>query len=92
MEKVTHVPIAREALIDKYPDVFGEHHIRVIAPVNSPTAWISSMVTVPKTNGKLRVCLDPRDLNRAVQRAHYPLPTYRRHCHKTTRLQSIHKN
>ena len=72
MEKVTHVPIAREALIDKYPDVFGEHHIRVIAPVNSPTAWVSSMVTVPKTNRKLRICLDPRDLNRAVQRAHYP--------------------
>ena len=92
MEKVTHVPIAREALIDKYPDVFGEHHIRVIAPVNSPTAWINSMVTVPKTNGKLCICLDPRDLNRAGQRAHYPRPTYRRHCHKTTRLQSIHKN
>ena len=32
MEKVTHVPIAREALIDKYPDVFGEHQIRVMAP------------------------------------------------------------
>ena len=35
MEKVTHVPITREALIKKYPDVFGdgvgklagEHHI-----------------------------------------------------------------
>ena len=37
MEKVTHVPITREALIEKYPDVFGdgvgklagEHHIRL---------------------------------------------------------------
>ena len=47
----------------------------VIAPVISLTAWISSMVTVPKKNGKLPICLDPKDLNRAVQREHYPLPT-----------------
>lgn len=47
----------------------------VIAPVTSPTAWISSMVTVLKKNGKLHICLDPKDLNRAVQREHYPLPT-----------------
>ena len=47
----------------------------VIAPVTSPTAWISSMVTVRKKNGKLRICLDPKDLNRAIQREHYPLPT-----------------
>lgn len=33
------------------------------------------MVTVPKKNGKLRICLDPKDLNRAVQREHYPFPT-----------------
>ena len=33
------------------------------------------MVTVTKKNGKLRICLDPRDLNRAIQREHYPLPT-----------------
>ena len=34
------------------------------------------MVAVPKANGaKLRICLDPKDLNRAVQRENYPLPT-----------------
>ena len=47
----------------------------VIAPVTSPTAWISSMVTVPKKNGKLRIYLEPKDLNRAVQREHYPHTT-----------------
>ena len=29
----------------------------------------------PKKDGKLRLCLDPKDLNRAIQREHYPLPT-----------------
>ena len=27
-----------------------------------------------KKNGKLRVCLDPRPLNKALKRAHYPMP------------------
>lgn len=32
-------------------------------------------MVVPKNNGKLRICLDPKDLNRELQREHYPLPT-----------------
>ena len=47
----------------------------IIAAVTTPTAWINSMVVVPKANGKLRICLDPKDLNRAILREHYPLPT-----------------
>ncbi|KAL9964981.1 hypothetical protein ACROYT_G028701 [Oculina patagonica] len=47
----------------------------VIAQVTTPTKWISSMVAVPKKNGKLRICLDPRDLNHAIQRENYQIPT-----------------
>ena len=47
----------------------------VLAPVTEPTPWISSMVIVAKKNGKLRICLDPKDLNKAVRREHYQLPT-----------------
>ena len=47
----------------------------ILAKVTEPTAWVSSVVIVKKPNGKIRVCLDPRDLNRAVKRSHYPLPT-----------------
>ena len=47
----------------------------ILAPVEQPTPWISSMVVVPKKDGTLRICLDPKDLNKAVQREHYPLPT-----------------
>ena len=47
----------------------------VIAQVTTPTKWISSMVAVPKKNGKLRICLDPKDLNRAILRENYQLPT-----------------
>ena len=37
----------------------------VIASVEEPTEWVSSLVVVEKReSGKLRICLDPRDLNR----------------------------
>ena len=38
------------------------------------TEWVSSMVTIVKLN-KLRICIDPRRLNEAVLREHYPLLT-----------------
>ena len=47
----------------------------IIAPVQQPTPWVCSRVAVPKKDGKLRICLDPRDLNKAIRREHYPLPT-----------------
>ena len=46
----------------------------ISTPVNEPTDWVSSMVTVVKPN-KLRTCIDPKDLNRAIKRSHYPMPT-----------------
>ncbi|XP_055492867.1 uncharacterized protein K02A2.6-like [Leucoraja erinacea] len=47
----------------------------IITPVERSTDWISSMVAVRKPNGKLRICIDPKPLNRALKRSHYPLPT-----------------
>ena len=47
----------------------------VLEPVEGPTDWISSLVVVRKPNGTLRICLDPKPLNRALKRSHYPMPT-----------------
>ncbi|PFX11501.1 Retrovirus-related Pol polyprotein [Stylophora pistillata] len=47
----------------------------VIAPVTEPTEWTSSIVIAPKKNGQLRVCLDPKDLNCAIRREKYEMPT-----------------
>ena len=33
------------------------------------------MGTVIKPNNKVRICMDPRDLNKAIQREHFPLKT-----------------
>ena len=39
------------------------------------TDWVNSLVIVKKQNGSLRLCLDPRDLNKAIKREHFKLPT-----------------
>ena len=47
----------------------------VIQRVDRPTDWVSSIVCVTKSDASLRICLDPRDLNNAIKREHYQLPT-----------------
>ena len=47
----------------------------IIAKVDVPTPWVNSMVIVEKANGALRICLDPKDLNRAILREHHKIPT-----------------
>ena len=47
---------------------------KVIIPVTEPTQWVSSMLAIVKPN-KVGICIDPRDLNRAIRREHYQLPT-----------------
>ena len=45
----------------------------IIKKVKKPTSWVNSIVVVTKPNGSIRICLDPRDLNKAVKRQHFPL-------------------
>lgn len=49
--------------------------LNVIVPVQEPTEWVNSLVAVEKPDNTLRICIDPRDLNKAVKRPHYNLPT-----------------
>ena len=48
----------------------------IITKVSTPTQWVNSLVVVEKPqSGKLRICLDPQDLNKAMLRPHYPMRT-----------------
>ena len=42
---------------------------------DEPTDWVSSLLLVEKPNGKIRLCLDPTDLNRAIKLEHYAIST-----------------
>ncbi|GFV16547.1 hypothetical protein TNCV_4417361 [Trichonephila clavipes] len=43
-----------------------------VSKVNKPTDWVCKVVEKP--NGNLRLCLDPRDLNKVIKREHYQIP------------------
>ena len=66
------VPVAlRDEVKEKLTDLEKRGMIK---KVTEPTEWISSMVIVAKPN-KVRICLDPRELNKALKRPKYQMPT-----------------
>lgn len=50
--------------------------LKVIEKITTPTSCISSILLVVKNNKKLRICLDPRNLNKVINTSHYPLPSF----------------
>ena len=51
-------------------------NLGVITPVTDPTEWVSSMVATHKKNSDdIRLCIDPRDLNKALKHPHHPMRT-----------------
>lgn len=47
----------------------------VVSKVTIPTEWVNSLVIVHKKDKSLRLCLDPKDLNKAIRREHFKIPT-----------------
>lgn len=47
----------------------------IVEKVREPTNWVNSMVVATKPNGKLQICIDPRDLNKAIKCEHYQMKT-----------------
>ncbi|KAG1652083.1 Organic cation transporter 1 [Nymphon striatum] len=66
------IPIALKPELRKELDRLQQ--MRIIQPVDTPTDWVSSLVIVKKPSGKIRLCIDPKPLNKALKRCHYPLP------------------
>ena len=45
-------------------------------PATQPTDWVNSYVCVTKRDGRIRLCIDPKHLNKAIKRPHYPTPVF----------------
>ncbi|XP_029647231.1 uncharacterized protein K02A2.6-like [Octopus sinensis] len=55
---------------------FGQNGKKeIITKVTQPTDWMNPIVIKEKPNGTLRICIDPRDLNKALKREYHPIPT-----------------
>ena len=67
------VPIeCREAIEKLLQDMVDQE---IIAPVTEPMEWVSSLTYPQKSDGSLHICLDPRDLNKAIIWEHYKATT-----------------
>ncbi|KAL9953243.1 hypothetical protein ACROYT_G040629 [Oculina patagonica] len=66
------VPVALRKDVEK--KILELEEKGIITKAVEPSQWISSMVVVAKPQ-KIRICLDPKDLNRAIQRPKFQMPT-----------------
>ena len=71
--------VPRRVAIPLFPKVKEEllrmEELGVISPVTEPTDWCAGMVVVPKSNGKVRICVDMTKLNENVKRERHILPS-----------------
>eukprot|EP00057_Strongylocentrotus_purpuratus_P020224 XP_011674698.1 PREDICTED: uncharacterized protein LOC105443347 [Strongylocentrotus purpuratus] len=93
VQPVVHAPRRypihlRDELKREFDDMEGNG---VITKVIEPSAWVSSIAVSRKSNGKLRVCLDPKDLNRAIRRCHYRTITTDEVIHKLSGARHFSK-
>ena len=54
-------------------EVMKQFNVGFLAVTSYPQ-WVSNVVPVPKKNGKVQMCMDYRDLNRASPKDDFPLP------------------
>ena len=67
-----HLPVAlKERAINKLHEMEANGYI---VKVTEPTEWVSSMV-VSIQGDKVRICIDPSDLNKVIKREHHPMRT-----------------
>ena len=57
---------------------------KIITKQTEPTPWVSSLMYPKKANGKLRICLDPKDLNKAIIHENHKAPTLKEIAHVLT--------
>ena len=74
------VPIEYKEQIEKALQQIED--LKIITPATIPTEWVSSITYPRKPDGMLCICLDPRDLNKAIIREHYKAPTLKEIFHK----------
>ena len=73
-QPVRRLPFGLRDKVDKKLDELLKEEIIEEVP-NGPTEWISPLVVVPKPDGDIRICVDMRRANEAIERERHPIPT-----------------
>ena len=66
------IPISIRPKLKKLLETLVEQG--VIKAVEEPTPWVSQIVLSHKRSGDIRMCLDPHEINKVLEREHYTLP------------------
>ena len=73
----------------------------IIVKEDEPTPWVSSMLVIdkgkvndkrkdtPPSKDDVRICIDPRDLNKALKHPHYPMVTVEEVANRLARAKSF---
>jgi hypothetical protein len=62
---------------------------RFIRPVET-IEWVSPMLLALKKNGKLKVCVNYKALNKVTKKDHYPLPFCEEYFKEGRKAQDVH--
>lgn len=76
VEAPRKIPISLQEGVKK--ELEKMEKLGIIRKVTEATEWCSSLVTVKKPDNSLRLCLDPQNLNKAIIREWYQLPTFQK--------------
>lgn len=69
------IPVPVEKAVDEKIESLLNQGI--IEKVTGPSRWISPLVIVPRKNSdEIRICVDMRRANEAIERENHPLPTF----------------
>ena len=83
------VPIEHKAEIKK--ELNEMVHRGIIVKQTELTPWVNSLTYPKKPNGKLRICLDPKDLNKAIIQERHKAPTLEEITHVLTGVTKFSK-
>ena len=64
VEPIRHVPHAMQEALKMELDKLCKEGILHKVDISEPIEWLNSFVCVKKSNGKIRLCLDPTHLNK----------------------------
>lgn len=50
---------------------------KIISKVNGANEWVNSLVIIEKSNKTIRLCLDPQELNKCIEREFFEIPSFK---------------
>ena len=69
-QPVRRQPFGLRAKVDEKFGLLAKDIIEEVS--HNPTEWVSPLVVVPKTDGDIRICVDMRRANSAIERERHP--------------------